>query len=68
MNTLVRVLWFLFVGWWLAPLWLFLCGLLVGSIIFLPFGLAGASKTWEIATLKTSPNVVVREVRTEAED
>lgn len=67
MGVLIRTFWFIFIRWWLASLWISLCLLLIGSIIFLPFGLVGLSKTWEIATLKTSPDVVIKEVRTEAE-
>jgi len=62
MGLIVRSLWFLFVGWWLASLWISLCLLLIVSVIFFPFGLAGLAKTWDIATLKTSPDVVVNEV------
>jgi len=62
MGLIIRSLWFLFIGWWLASLWIGLCLLLIASVVFMPFGLAGLAKTWDIATLKTSPDVVVKEV------
>jgi len=63
MGLIVRSLWFLFVGWWLASLWISLCLLLIASVVFMPFGLVGLSKTWAVASLKTSPDVVIKEVK-----
>jgi uncharacterized membrane protein YccF (DUF307 family) len=66
MGALVRVAWFLLVGWWLGPLWFILSVILMGSIIFFPIGAYAASKTWTIMTFKSSPTVVVKNVQAEA--
>lgn len=66
MGALVRAIWFVFVGWWLGPLWLFCSILLMGSIIFFPIGAYAAAKTWHVMTLKTSPQKVVVNATAEA--
>ncbi len=66
MGTFVRVLWFLFVGWWLGPLWLTGSILLMLSIIFFPIGALAATKTWQIMTLKSSPKQIVVNTHAEA--
>lgn len=65
MGALVRTIWFVFIGWWLGPLWLLGSILLMCSIVFFPFGAYAAAKTWQITTLKTSPQQVVVNANTE---
>jgi uncharacterized membrane protein YccF (DUF307 family) len=68
MNIVIRAVWFLFVGWWVGALWVFAAVLATVSIVFAPIGVVMAQKTWQIMTLKTSPNVVVKEVRVDSND
>ena len=63
MSVLLRTIWFLFIGWWLALLWIAFAGVLMITIIFLPVGLYMLSKTWQIATFKRKPQRVIVEAR-----
>jgi uncharacterized membrane protein YccF (DUF307 family) len=65
MNVLIRLLWFIFVGWWLGMIWFGMSILLMLSIIFFPIGAYTATKTWHVMTLKTSPQKVVVEAKTQ---
>jgi len=65
-SGLVRVLWFVLVGWWLGPLWFLLCLLAMGSLVLFPVGAYAVTKTWAVMTLKTSPTVVIRNAQAEA--
>jgi uncharacterized membrane protein YccF (DUF307 family) len=68
MGLLIRGLWFVFVGWWLGPLWFLLSLLLMVSIIFFPIGAYTITKTWAVMTLKTNPQKVVVEARAQTDD
>lgn len=65
-SGLVRVLWFLIVGWWLGPLWFLLSLLAMASIVLFPLGAYAAAKTWQVMTLKSNPTVVIQNARSEA--
>ncbi|MBM3282317.1 MAG: hypothetical protein FJY86_03180, partial [Candidatus Diapherotrites archaeon] len=54
-STIVRIIWFLFIGWWLALVWVFFAFFACLTIIGLPVGLWMFSKTWKIATLAEDP-------------
>ena len=54
-STLIRALWFIFVGWWLAIIWIMISLILCLTLIGLPVGLWMLSKTWKIATLEENP-------------
>lgn len=58
-GTILRVLWFCLIGWWLGPLWLLASVALMLSILFFPLGAYTATKTWRITTLKENPRTVV---------
>lgn len=62
MNTLIRILWFVTVGWFLGLLWFSLSVLLMLSLVFFPIGAYAATKTWTVMTLKESPQKVVVDV------
>ncbi len=62
-NAVLRILWFVFVGWWLGLVWFLLCLFLMATIVFLPVGAWAVTKTWKIMTLQRSPRKVV--VKTE---
>lgn len=51
MNGLVRIVWFVLFGWWLAALWFLGSLLLMLSILFFPIGAYAATKTWTVMTL-----------------
>jgi uncharacterized membrane protein YccF (DUF307 family) len=59
MNFLVRLLWFVLVGWWLGLIWFVLSLILMITIIFLPIGAYALTKTWKIMTLAESPKKII---------
>jgi uncharacterized membrane protein YccF (DUF307 family) len=50
-NIVLRVLWFIFVGWWVGLIWLHLAYVLCVSVIFLPIGLLMLNRLPTILTL-----------------
>jgi hypothetical protein len=62
MNFIIRIIWFLFLGWWLALVWVVFAILACLTIIGLPVGLWMFSKTWAIATLAENPNDLLKNV------
>ena len=66
-STLVRAVWFLFIGWWLGPLWFVLSLLTMGTIVLFPVGAYAATKTWQVMTLKTSPTVVIENAQSQVD-
>jgi hypothetical protein len=55
-STIVRIIWFLFIGWWVALfIWVPLALVACITIIGLPVGLWMFGKTWKIATLAEDP-------------
>jgi uncharacterized membrane protein YccF (DUF307 family) len=67
-STIVRGLWFVFIGWWLGPLWFIGSLALMGSIIFFPFGAYTVTKTWSVMTLSKNPQTVVIEARSQRDN
>ena len=59
MNIVLRFIWFLILGWWLALIWFFLSLILCITIIFLPIGAYAMTKTWKIMTLAESPKSII---------
>jgi uncharacterized membrane protein YccF (DUF307 family) len=51
-NILIRAVWFIFIGWEVTAIWLFIAWMLNASIIFLPVGLKMISWTPKVLTLK----------------
>ena len=66
-SALVRAIWFLFIGWWLGPLWFVLSLLTMGTIVLFPVGAYAATKTWQVMTLKASPMVVIENAQSQAD-
>jgi hypothetical protein len=60
-STVVRVLWFIFVGWWLGLIWIGISLALMATVVLFPFGVYMISKTWEIMVLESSPTKVIEE-------
>ncbi|MDP2666217.1 MAG: SHOCT domain-containing protein [Candidatus Diapherotrites archaeon] len=58
-STVVRVIWFILIGWWVALLWVILALIACLTIIGLPVGLWMFGKTWKIATLAEDPAKIV---------
>lgn len=52
MHPLLRVAWFLLVGWWLGLLWFAASLALMISVLFFPIGAYAATKTWHVMTFK----------------
>jgi len=63
MGMLLRVVWFLAIGWWLGPLWLGVSIGLMLTIIGFPVGAYTATKTWHVATFKRKPQTVIVEAK-----
>ena len=59
MNTFLRIIWFVFVGWWLGLLWFSLSLLLCFTIVFFPIGAYALTKTWNVMTFSESPKQVI---------
>jgi uncharacterized membrane protein YccF (DUF307 family) len=51
-NFLLRVLWFILIGWWLGLIWLIVGYVLCVTIILLPIGLAMLNRLPQILTLR----------------
>lgn len=70
MHFVVRLLWFLFIGWWLGLLWFGLSLALMVTIIFLPVGAWAATKTWKVMTLagSDSPGEAINDVTVNVEN
>ncbi len=58
-NIVVRVLWFLFIGWWLSLWMVFLAGLLQLTIIGIPAAIWLINRIPQIVTLKSSQELNV---------
>jgi uncharacterized membrane protein YccF (DUF307 family) len=54
-ELLVRVLYFLFIGWWLSLIWLVVAWILNVTIIGLPIGVLMLNKMPQVVTLKPTP-------------
>lgn len=52
MEWAVRLVWFLFVGWWFTLLWLAAAVLLAILVIWYPIGLFMVANTWTVLTRK----------------
>lgn len=61
-SLIVRIVWFIFVGWWLALLWVMIAIVACVTIIGLPLGLWMFSKTWKIASLAEDPTKIIQQV------
>ena len=59
MNLLIRIVWFILIGWWLSIVWFILCLLLCITIIFLPIGAYAMTKTWKVMTLAETPKAII---------
>jgi uncharacterized membrane protein YccF (DUF307 family) len=53
-NLLIRVIWFIFIGWWLSQLVLLLGWLLNLTILLIPAGVFVLNRIPQAATLKSS--------------
>jgi len=62
-STLARVLWFVFIGWWLGPLWFLMCLATMFTVVLFPVGAYAITKTWQVMVLSKSPTVIVQEAR-----
>jgi uncharacterized membrane protein YccF (DUF307 family) len=58
-SPIVRVLWFLLIGWWAALIWLAFAVVLMLTVIGFPVGIVMLYKTWKVATLESNPTAVV---------
>jgi uncharacterized membrane protein YccF (DUF307 family) len=62
MNTLIRIIWFLFVGWWLGLMWVGFSILTMCTLILLPVGAYMLTKTWKLMTLSETPKTIITNV------
>jgi uncharacterized membrane protein YccF (DUF307 family) len=62
-GLLVRVLWFIFIGWWLGLIWALLAWFFNLTIIGLPLGLAMINNIPQIMTLRPARVYTVLETR-----
>ena len=57
-GLFVRSLWYLFVGWWLSGLMMFLAGVCIASVVLLPAGLALVNRLPQVMTLRPRSTAV----------
>ena len=50
-NMLIRMIYFLFVGWWLGFMWLGIALVFMATVIGLPIGLLMINRTGAVMTL-----------------
>ncbi len=62
-GLLIRVLWFLFIGWWLGLIWVLIAWFFNLTIIGLPLGLAMINNIPQVMTLRPSRVYTVVENR-----
>lgn len=62
-GLLIRVLWFLFIGWWLGLIWVLIAWFFNLTIIGLPLGLAMINTIPQVMTLRPSRVYTVVENR-----
>jgi len=63
MGIVLRIIWFLVIGWFLGLVWLGLSIAIMATVIGLPLGAYMATKTWQIATFKRRPRAVYVDAR-----
>lgn len=51
-GLFVRSLWYVFIGWWLSGLMMFVAGVCIGSVVLLPAGLALVNRLPQVMTLR----------------
>ena len=51
-NWLIRLLWFVFLGWWIGQLWIAVAWFLMTTIIGIPFGVMMLNKLPQLLTLR----------------
>jgi uncharacterized membrane protein YccF (DUF307 family) len=57
-GCLIRILYFLFIGWWLALIWIVIAWLLNITVVGLPIGLTMLNRVPQIMTLSPGSNTV----------
>lgn len=62
-NILIRILWFLLLGWWLSGMWTAIAWLLCISIIGLPIGIMMLNALPQVTTLRSRDLVTVLDAR-----
>ena len=63
MNIVVRLLWFVFIGWWAGVLWFLLASVVALTVIWYNVGLFMVIHTWDVMTLKAPLRETVDTVR-----
>jgi uncharacterized membrane protein YccF (DUF307 family) len=61
-GLLVRVIWFLFIGWWVGFLWITLAYLFIVLIITIPIGVMMLNRVPQVMTLKARPGLTVQQI------
>lgn len=51
-GLFVRSLWYVFIGWWLSGLMMFVAGVCIGTVVLLPAGLALVNRLPQVMTLR----------------
>lgn len=58
-GCLIRILYFLFIGWWLALIWILVAWFLNITIVGLPIGLSMLNRVPQVMTLSPGSNNVI---------
>lgn len=62
MDSIVRLLWTVLVGWWLVVLWLATAVLLALLVIWYPLGLFMIANVWTVLTRKRPITEVIDDI------
>jgi uncharacterized membrane protein YccF (DUF307 family) len=57
-GLFARALWYVFVGWWLSGILMFVAGVCIASVVLLPAGLALVNRLPQVMTLRPRSTVV----------
>jgi uncharacterized membrane protein YccF (DUF307 family) len=59
-GCLIQILWFLFIGWWLAQIWIGIAWLLLVTIVGIPIGVAMLNRVPFVLALRDPSEVQLR--------
>lgn len=62
-NLLIRIIWFLLLGWWLSGIWTVIAWVLCVTIIGLPLGIIMLNALPQVTTLRSRDLVTVLDAR-----
>jgi len=62
-NIIIRIIWFIVIGWWLSGVWTVIAWVLCVSIIGLPLGIIMLNALPQVTTLRSREQITVLDAR-----